>query len=320
MGDFFPLIVTILLLTGVAAPARPATQPAGALPDRLRAHVQALAGDLGERNLTNHPDRLRAAEDYIHQTLAAAGYKVERQAFTVGEHEVANLVAEIPGAGGAGEIVIIGAHYDSARGAAGANDNASGVAAVLELAIDLKQGEVRPEKAIRFVLFANEEPPYFTTPQMGSLVHARRCHDRGEKVVAMISMETIGYFSDEPGSQNYPEGLRERYPDTGNFIGIVGNLKSKALVTRVGEAFRQHSDFPAQTGAFPDQLAGVGWSDHWSFWQFGYEAVMVTDTAPFRYPHYHKQTDTPDKLDYPRMAKVVVGVGGVLKQLAGAVR
>jgi hypothetical protein len=131
----------------------------------------------------------------------------------------------------------------------------------------------------------------------------------------MVSLETNGYFSDAPGSQRYPEPLDRAYPDTGNFIGIVGNLKSKAMVQRVIGAFRQASDLPAEPAALPDLLPGVGWSDHWAFWQFGYPAVMVTDTAPFRYPHYHKSTDTPDRLDYPRVAKVVHGMAGVIQNL-----
>ncbi|MCI0362486.1 MAG: M28 family peptidase, partial [Phycisphaerales bacterium] len=197
-----------------------------------------------------------------------------------------------------------------------ANDNGSGVAATLALARAF--AESKPDRTLRFVLFANEEPPYFQTENMGSLVYAKRCRERGENTVAMLSLETIGYYSDAPGSQTYPiKPIGWVYPTTGNFIGFVGNYNSRKLVRQAIKSFRAHAQFPSEGGALPGWIPGVGWSDHWAFWQAGYPAIMLTDTAPFRYPHYHSIHDTPDKLDYDRMARVVDGLRPVVADLAG---
>ena len=164
-------------------------------------------------------------------------------------------------------------------------------------------------KTLRFVAFVNEEPPYFLTEQMGSFVYANRRKVRGEQISAMISLETIGYFSDAAHSQTYPLfGLSAFYPTVGNFIGFVGNLPSRALLRHLLTLFRQHAKIPSEGAALPSFIPGVAWSDQWSFWQHGYRGIMVTDTAPFRYPHYHSATDTPDKLDYDRFALVVSGI------------
>ena len=153
---------------------------------------------------------------------------------------------------------------------------------------------------------------------MGSLVHAKASKARGDDIQAMLSLETIGYYSDEPGSQQYPFPLRWFYPDTANFIGFVGNLGSRKLVRSALGAFRRHASFPAEGAAVPERVPGVGWSDHWSFWQAGYRAIMVTDTAFYRYAHYHTEEDTPDKVDYERTARVVTGLTSVIAYLAGA--
>lgn len=171
-------------------------------------------------------------------------------------------------------------------------------------------------RSVRFVLFVNEEPPFFQTEQMGSLVYARRCRQRNERVTAMLSLETIGYYSDKKGSQQYPAPFNMFYPDTGNFIGFIGNIESKSLIKQATAGFRRHAKFPSQGGAIPDAVAGVGWSDHWAFWQAGYPALMVTDTAPFRYPYYHDPRDKPGRLDYERMARVVEGLENVVADLA----
>jgi hypothetical protein len=147
---------------------------------------------------------------------------------------------------------------------------------------------------------------------MGSVRYARRCRQRDEQIVAMLSLETIGYYSDAPGSQQYPFPFGLLYPSEGNFIGFVGNVSSGDLVRTAIGAFRQHARFPSEGAAVPASIQGVGWSDHWSFWQVGYPGIMVTDTAPFRYPHYHRREDTPDKVDYARMARVVAGLEHVV--------
>jgi Zn-dependent M28 family amino/carboxypeptidase len=176
--------------------------------------------------------------------------------------------------------------------------------------------EIKPRRTVRLVAFVNEEPPYFQSESMGSLVYARRARERREKIVAMLSIETIGYYSDRPNSQQYPASLSHFYPDTGNFIGFVSDLGSLNLLRRVLGSFRKSTRFPSEGVAAPGGIPGIGWSDHWSFWQAGYPAIMITDTAPFRYPHYHASSDTPDKLDYDRMARVVEGIGNVVGELA----
>jgi Zn-dependent M28 family amino/carboxypeptidase len=208
-------------------------------------------------------------------------------------------------------------------GSPGANDNGSGVAAVLALAQRFAAREAErsptrrtPNKTLRFVAFVNEEPPYFLSGEMGSQVYAGRCKERGDKISAMISLETIGYFSDAPHSQTYPSpGLGLLYPKVGNFIGFVSNVKSGALLHRVIALFRQHAKIPSEGASLPAFIPGVSWSDQWSFWQHGYPAIMITDTAPFRYPYYHSSNDTPDKLDYDRFTLVVSGMEKVIQDL-----
>ncbi len=282
----------------------------------LERDVQALAGRIGERNLFR-PGTLEEAAAHIEAGLRSAGLAPRRQTFQARGGECHNVEAELRGAGPPGEIVILGAHYDSVVGSPGANDNGSGVAALLALARSLARSPA-PHRTVRLVFFVNEEPPFFTTREMGSRVHARRSAERGEDIRAMISLETIGYFDDRPGSQRYPLGLLKWfYPDRGDFIGFVANLRSRKLLRAALAAFRDEAPIPSRGAALPGFVPGVGWSDHWSFWQEGYPAIMVTDTAPFRYPHYHSHRDTPDRLDYRRMAQVVRGLEGVVASLAG---
>ncbi len=213
---------------------------------------------------------------------------------------------------------MVGAHYDSVIGSPGANDNGSGVAALLALARRLA-GRQYP-RTLRFVAFVNEEPPMFQAAgEMGSHIYASRCRANGDRIEAMLSLETIGYYSNAPRSQRYPLlGLGLLYPTIGNFIGFVGNVSSRALVRQAIGQFRQYAQVPAQGAAMPSVIPGVGWSDQWAFWQFGYPGIMITDTAPFRYPHYHAASDTPDKLDYDTMARVVQGLEKVIEHLASS--
>ena len=280
---------------------------------RLQAHVESLATEIGERNLHNFPAALERAATYVEAELAQQGYAVERQVFEAGGAPTRNLIVEIPGK--IPEIVVIGAHYDSAPGTPGANDNATGVAALLELS-DRYRGK-QPHRTLRFVVFTNEEPPWFKSDEMGSLVYARSCAEAGDDVVAMVSLETMGFFDDTPGSQQYPKPFSALYPDRGDFIGFVADVGSRALVSESIAAFRGRVAFPSEGAALPGDIPGVSWSDHWSFWKAGYRGVMVTDTAPNRYPHYHEPTDTPDKVDFERLARVVHGLEGVVEGLAG---
>jgi hypothetical protein len=294
-----------------------ALDPLDATESRYRAelerHVRMLAGEIGERNVA-HPAELERAAIYIELELAAAGPRPARQTYRVDTVDCHNVEAEVRGATRPDEIVLIGGHYDSVIGSPGANDNATGSAATLALARAL--AAARPERTVRFVLFVNEEPPYFQTDRMGSHVYAKRSRERGETIVAMLSLETMGCYSEEEGSQKYPFPLNLVYPSTGNFIGFAGNMDSRELVRRTVELFREHARFPSEGATVPADVPGIGWSDHWSFWQFGYPGVMVTDTAPFRYEHYHLESDTPDKVDYDRLARVVAGLERVVTELA----
>ena len=309
--------------TGVDASGMPGRSHRGPLPPaddqlvtlatELRQHVEQLAARIGERNLLRHPRELAQTANYVEAEWARAGYKPQRQEYDVSGARCCNVEAEIVGNSRPNEIVILGAHYDSALGTPGANDNATGVAAVLALA---RRFAHRPlARTLRFVAFANEETPYFQTDKMGSRVYARRCRERGERVSAMLSLETMGYFSETPDSQKYPFPFSLLYPSTGNFIGFVGNTNSGELVRQVVAAFRQGEPFPSEGGALPDLVEGAGFSDHWSFWQEGCPALMVTDTAMFRYPHYHEREDTVDKVDFQRLARVVRGLDIVLAAL-----
>ena len=287
-----------------------------ALREELRADVQKLAGEIGERNMW-HYAQLNAAADFIEDSFSRAGLRTRRDSYEMRGQPCHNIEAEIPG--NRPEIIVIGAHYDSVFGSPGANDSGTGVAATLALARRFaeKQSERRtPYKTLRFVAFVNEEPPYFLSGEMGSLVYARSCKERGDKISAMISLETIVYFSNAPHSQTYPSpGLGVFYPKVGNFIGFVSNVRSRALLRRVIALFRKHAKIPSEGAALPAFIPGVSWSDQWSFWQHGYPAIMVTDTAPFRYPYYHSSNDTPDKLDYDRFTLVVSGMEKVIEDL-----
>jgi Zn-dependent M28 family amino/carboxypeptidase len=281
--------------------------------NRLSDHVQYLSTTIGERNL-ERKGSLQATEDYLRRALAQPGYPVAESTFTVEDQSVSNLEAELRGTEPSAGIVVVGAHYDSVSGTVGANDNASGVAATLELARLLK--DAKPRRAVRFAFFVNEEPPYFQTSQMGSFAYAGQLRKNAIPVFAMLSLETIGYYSDTPGSQKYPPLFSLFYPSRGNFIGFVGNTESRALVTKAVRQFRESVAFPSEGVSAPASLPGIGWSDHWSFWQRGYPAIMITDTAPFRYPYYHTTSDTADKLDFGRMARVVDGLQSVVMGLA----
>lgn len=277
--------------------------------DALHDHVRTLAGDIGERNVFR-PGTLARAAEYIEAEWRKQGYEVARQDCGNASQ---NLEVTRPGNR---EIIVIGAHYDSVAGSPGANDNGSGVAALLELSrVFIRQPTAR---TIRFVAFANEEPPFFKTPQQGSHVYARACRQRRDDVRAMIALETMGFYSDTPGSQSYPFPFRLFYPIQGNFIGFVSNLKSRDVMRRAVSAFRAHSDFPVESCATFAGVPGIDWSDHGSFWQEGYRAFMVTDTAPYRYRHYHEATDTPDKVDFAALARVTQGVAGAIASLAAA--
>ena len=294
-------------------PLPPLTPDQQRLRARLQQHVAMLAGEIGVRSDQTYRNVERAAA-YIESTLTALGYQVSAQEYSARGLVWRNLEATLSGTGRPQQVVVVGAHYDSAEEAPGADDNASGVAGVLELA---RIFAGRPQsRTVRFVFFPNEEPPSFPTAAMGSRHYATEARKRSDQIVAMLSIESIGYYDTDKGSQRYPFPLNLAYPDVGDFIGFVSNLSSRSLLHRAIGAFRAHATFPTQGAAAPSWVPGVWWSDHWSFWREGYPAIMITDTAPYRYPFYHTRQDTPDKLDYDRTARVVDGLTHVVRELA----
>lgn len=282
--------------------------------DNLRAHVATLAGEIGERNLWRY-EALEQSARYIHSAFEGFGYSVSLQAYTVDGKSVRNLEVVREGARMPKEVIVIGAHYDSVFGSPGANDNGSGVAAMLEIARGL--GQTQLARTVRFVAFVNEEPPFSYTESMGSLVYARRAAARGEAIVGMLSLETIGFYSEKRNSQKYPFPFGLFYPSKGNFVGFVGNVRSRNLVRRAIGSFRKHAQFPSEGVAAPGWMQGISWSDHWSFWQQGYPALMVTDTALFRYREYHSHADKTEIIRYDQFARVVAGLMRVVVDLAG---
>jgi len=281
---------------------------------KLSAHVHMLAETIGERNMAT-PGTLERAAVYIEEQMRASGYEPVDHTYEVGGVTVRNIVAELPGGDRAAEILVVGAHYDSAVGTPGADDNASGVAALLELA-RLMRAE-KPACTVRFVAFTNEEPPYFWTENMGSLVYAKHCKDRGDRIVGALVLEMMGYYSNEDGSQRYPFPLGMLYPKQGNFIAFVGNTKSRAFIHASIGSFRKHVEFPSEGISAPMLVPRIGSSDHWSFWKQGWPGLMITDTAINRNRNYHQPTDTPDTLDYDSAARVVTGLRPVVLDVAG---
>jgi hypothetical protein len=311
---------TLRYLTSV-----PGTSHRGALPPlteaervlavALKQHIEVIAA--GEHNVANYEELEKVAR-YLEATLQSHGYTVGRQEFLADGKSVRNIDVTIEPAAGtsAPDVIVVGAHYDSARNTPGANDNASGSAGVLELARLLRDLDGKSGRRIRLVLFVNEEPPYFGTDSMGSLQYARALAARGERVVAMYSLETLGFYSSEPGSQRYPAPFGMMFPDRADFVAFVGMLGSRPLVQETLRSFRSHTAFPTIGGVAPRQVPGIGWSDHWAFAEQGFQAVMVTDTAMFRYPHYHRPTDTPDKVEVEKLARVIKGFERVIRDLA----
>lgn len=317
----------IVALTGLAAwyslavpgrkhegPLPPLTAEEEEIAGVLRRHVTAIASV--PHNVIHHAE-LESSARYIEQALGELGYATVPQVFTVAGRPVRNIeaVREPAHVTEATATLVLGAHYDSFGDAPGANDNGTGAAVVLELARLLQRWQPR-ETRVRYVLFVNEEPPYYRTPDMGSLHYARLLSERGERVRGMISFETLGAYSDKPGSQRYPPPFAMIFPSTANFVAIVGLPASRRFLHEVMASFRRHVAFPSIGGVAPDFVPGIGWSDHWAFARQGFPAIMVTDTALFRYPHYHLPSDTPDKVDYGTLARLTKGFERIVRELA----
>jgi hypothetical protein len=293
----------------------PLTAEESALASLLKRHIETIAAH--EHNIA-HYDELQKVARYLETTLESYGYTVNRWNFFVDDKSVRNIdvVIEPPSDAASPEVIVVGAHYDSARTSPGANDNATGTAAVLELARLLGDLRGKSRKRIRLALFVNEEPPYFQTADMGSLRYAEALSSQNEPVVAMYSLETLGCYSSAPGTQRYPVPFGLLLPDRGDFISFVGTLNSRPLVHEAVRSFRSHTRFPTVAGVAPSVVPGFDWSDHWAFEQLGVQALMITDTALYRYPHYHRPSDTPDKVDVEKLARVLKGIERVIRDAA----
>ncbi|MCL7488058.1 MAG: M28 family peptidase [Desulfobulbaceae bacterium] len=282
-------------------------------PEHLKEWVEFLAVDIGRRPAAR-PDLLRKAADRISAELAYFGFEVSRQPVPYRQTAHANIIAAPPGSNDADQpLLVVGAHYDSVSRSPGADDNASGIAGLLEIARLLR---AKPLPGLRLAAFCPEEPPAYRTRKMGSYVYAESLKKANVRLKGMICLEMIGYFRDEPGSQSYPLPLMNTiYPKKGNFIAIVGNIPSTRWTRRVRKAFAAGTDLPAESLNAPAIMVGIDFSDHWSFNKFGFPAAMVTDTAFYRNPHYHLASDLPATLDYTRMAKVVDGLAAAVRLL-----
>ena len=282
------------------------------LPVNLKKHVQMLSDEIGDRNIDKYESLLKAQE-YIREFFSKLPLEVELQKYAVTKIEVNNIIATKKGSSESDEIIVVGAHYDSCY-TPGADDNASGVAGLLEIAETLSKEQT--QRTIKFIAFVNEEPPFFKTEDMGSIIYARDAKKRGEKIKLAVILEMLGYFTDKPFSQKYPPFLGPFYPNRGNFVAVVGNFSSRHFVKGFINDFKSATSLPIESLSIAGIIPGADLSDHWSFWKTGYPAIMVTDTAFFRNWNYHRHTDRYDTLDYEKMAHVVEGVKASLRKLA----
>ena len=285
------------------------------LETNLKSHVVFLSEKIGERNYLD-TEKLNKAADNIEEKFRSYKCNVKRQSFKAENKVYYNIEAEVKGASDKDKIIVIGAHYDTIAGTPGADDNASGVAGILELA---RLASEKPlPYTIRLVAFALEEPPFFRTRNMGSYVYAESLKKEGTKIEGMISLEMIGYFCDKDGCQYYPlTFFRWFYPKKGNFLSFVGDIGSRKFTQKIKKAFMKSSSLPVESLNTIPLVPGVDLSDHLSFWRFGYNAFMITDTAFYRNPHYHARSDTVEKLDYRKMAEFIKGLYNALETAMG---
>lgn len=280
----------------------------------LRRHVGHLAGAIGPRGHED-TDKLNKAADYIESQLRSCGCIVERRPFEYKGATYYNVIGSVKGYAVEPGAYVIGAHYDTVAGSPGADDNASGVAGMLEFARLTSRAPMACDMI--FAGFSLEEPPVFRTRHMGSMAYARELKAEGAKVLGMLSLEMIGYYADINGSQFYPlPFMRWLYPSRGDYIAFVGNIKSRGFTKEIKRRFRACCNLPVESLNTSSAIPGVDFSDHRSFWKSGHRAFMVTDTAFYRNPHYHGPTDLPDTLDYIRMAVLVRGLYCAFKQFA----
>lgn len=307
------LLITVLLPLAIPFPATAQSAPPEGSETRLISTVRYFSEEVGERSYRDL-SKLNKAADHIESSFRSFGCLVSRQAFTYQGRTYYNVIGEVKGSHpDRKEILIIGAHYDTVVGTPGADDNASSVAGLLELA--RLTAEDPAERTVRFVAFSLEEPPAFGTKDMGSYAYAEQVAKEGVKVYGMIALEMIGYFCEEKGCQSYPAGVGWLFPDKGNFISFVGNLSSRSFTREVKNGFTQAVDLPVETLNTFSSITGVDFSDHRNFWKFDIDAFMVTDTAFNRNRSYHEPEDTWEKLDFRRMDQLVTGLYRAIRSL-----
>ena len=272
----------------------------------LISHVDFMTSTSEFRNHA-HPGTLDAVANYIDSVFSIYTNRVNRQVFKVGDDTYQNVIASFGPA--LGERVIIGAHYDVCYDQPGADDNASGVAALLEIAAMLSKESSTLSKRIDLVAFTLEEPPNFRTPNMGSAVHAQSLMDQGVEIKVMICLEMLGYYDEAPGSQQYPLSiLKWLFPGEGNFIAVISNFRSNRFARKIKRGINKTSGVRAIKLAAPSTLVGVDFSDHLNYWGHGYKAVLITDTAFYRNNNYHLASDIPATLNFVKMTEVVNGI------------
>ncbi len=280
--------------------------------ERIKSDVYMLAQEIGERHY-RHGDTLEQSADYIENSFRDMAYNPVSEVY--GKRSFRNIVVNHYGGEARKEIIIVGAHYDSVLLSPGADDNASGVATMLEIARNLKDRQMK--RTVRFVAFANEEWPFFAREDMGSLVHAEKATDRQEKIVAMLSLEMLGFYSSENNSQGYPRPLNYFYPNTADFVAFISNIASRQLLHQSIREFRVSKTFPSEGLIAPRFLVpDIRRSDNSSFWAKGFPAIMITDTSNYRNPNYHRQQDTVDTLNYDAMTRIVQGLTITIESLA----
>jgi Zn-dependent M28 family amino/carboxypeptidase len=279
---------------------------------RLKQHVYKLSHEIGDRSIFNY-EKLKEAENYISQQFQSFGYSVELQEYALYGNRVRNIIATKLGHKKPQEIIILGAHYDTCFNP-GADDNASAISGLLEVARFLYDKPT--SRTIKFISFVNEEPPFFKSEDMGSRVYVREAKEKELDIKTVIILEMIGYYSDRPNSQRYPPILGMFYPNKANFIAVVGRFGLARLIREIVIDFKKATNFPIESVVTFGFITGVDFSDHWSFWKDGYPAVMITDTAFYRYPPYHTQSDTYEKLNYAGIREVTKGISSVLIELA----
>jgi len=311
----YPVFWRYVSMPGKSFKGRPGsfTSDENSLQAGLEAHIRSLSETIGIRH-HNLGETLSTSAAYIVSAFEKLGFTPRLERFEFQGIPMHNVEVIIPGRNRASEWVVVGAHYDTVPTTPGADDNASGVAGMLELARRLK--DTKPDRTICLVAYANEEHNGGKWENMGSYAHARGLKEKGVNVIGMISLEMLGYFDEAEGSQKYPFPFNLFYPTRGNFIGFVANTMSADFVRQCLATFRKTARVPSEAVAAPERFRDIARSDHWAFWQHGYPAFMVTDTSNFRNPHVHLMTDTIDTLNMAAMTQVMVGIEAVVTDLA----